>query len=207
VSDTNWAVNPIAPWHMWGTTQRMTLSAPNPTITVSSQLARVNYRRPEHWRFFFGARLIGGDTVPAGNTVTYQISIDIIIGVGRSQFDTQEKAAVFKFYPFTSFRWDVPGGQFPDGYKKWATSALSPPVDAPSDTTYPTRLPVDHFVAQDIQCQAVLQQTSGPQNAVIAEVTAYFSPNVHVRPDWFVEQDDPQAQRAAQFTGTETGGT
>lgn len=189
-------MDPISPWHMWGTSQRVQLvgelTAVSNQPAKNSQLARVNFRRPETWSFFLSASISA--TPAASVSSDLDVSFGIIIGVGRSNVYVPK---------FVSFHFVVPANAAvpPPPYEaqKWAMSATSPPFDDSSPTVLATGL---QFPAQDIQCYANSSYSGTGASGLIADVTlsAFFAPATHVRPDWFNEE-------GLQFLGGETGGT
>lgn len=185
---------PLAPWHMWGGTQRVDITpAAGVTTNASLQLAKVSYKRPETWSFFFGVSLLGqGDS---SDTLAIRVYIDIILGVGRSSFQAANQDLA-SFPQFARFGWNLVApynlGAIP---KKWTTVGSRVQLDDldATDTTRP-----EWLVAQDIQATARLGVTAETTEPTItAEVSAFFAPRSHVRPDWFREE----------FRGHETGGT
>lgn len=194
--------NPIAPWHMWGTSEtlRTVTTSGNPIVT-GHQLARVDYKRPENWRFLFGGRLLGGDAAVVGPTDVY-IAFDLIVGVGRSNFTTEEPfTTISNLRAFCVMHWIVdPGivpGQQPDNVKI-ATEVFATPLDDANPGVTFLRV-VDHIPAEAISARAKLITAGDPGLNIEAEATAFFAPNAHVRPDWFADEN--------QFRGMETGGT
>lgn len=194
---------PTPPWHLWGSSVQLTaaVTAGNAVGQASDQLAKVDYRRPETWSFWFGAKMINGNPI-LSTGVLVQVWIDVIVGVGRSQFDTRQPDAIgFGLFPgrsFCSFAWDIPlgpGTNILDQPAKYATSGGGVVLDD-RDTTIVPR--VEWIPAQSIQCNARLAITTvaNPQEVTV-EVSGYFAPRTHVRPDWFLET----------FGGQETGGT
>lgn len=185
--------NPLAPWHMWGTTKR--INAGN-AVNTSGQLSKINYHRPESWSFFFGARVVSAEAAAPG-TIEVLVSFDLIIGVGRSSFSTvppnSEVGIATGFAPFR-FGIAVPFLAPGFNYSKFRTKGLSSEIDDISPTSHP-RSEIDVIVAQDIQCFA--RARTFPTGTAVVEVSSYFAPRTHVRPDWFQEV----------FSGAETGGT
>jgi hypothetical protein len=59
--------------------------------------------------------------------------------------------------------------------------------------------PIEWLPAQDIQCYA--RASLGPVGTADIEVSAWFAPRSHVRPDWFRETDE------SRFRGGEVDGT
>jgi len=191
--------NPIAPWHMWGSSQSVQIPASAASgILGSTQLLRVNYKRPETWSFFFAARLSGAVVTAIPDDVTVEVAIDVIAGVGRSIFDTSGR--LLAGWPrFVSFFWDLPAPtNFSQIAPKWTTvgsRVLLNDTDA-TDTIRP-----EWIVAEQLQASArvIVISPGGTSPAFQADITGFVAPRTHVRPDWFAEQN--------MFRGNETGGT
>ena len=199
-------MNPAAPWTLWGKTETLEIKQTPPirTATQTSQLVKVNYKRPESWRFFLGAYLLTGDPVPAGPLSAVVVARYIVtVGVGRSSFATHPNdiGNNGSATAFGEFRWKIPPGATPGdsnqfGNVKWTTVVSTPPLD---DTApEPVRKDVDVIVSEDIQIQgeAFTLIFPAPTWKCTISMTAYVAPNVHVRPDWFVRM----------FKGGELGG-
>lgn len=195
-------VTPTTPWHMWGSSVILDGTRGTGITYVSNQVARINYKRPENWRFWFGARLVGGDPAAGPLPTAVIVVFNLILGVGRSAFDTRQ--AVLTSGNFTQFTWLVPVGSIPGSTQynvKYRTTVTTPPTDDNNLITSVTE--VDHFVAEDIQCEASMAIAVGaPGDRVVAEATAFFAPNVHVRPDWFRDKADATCFRGAEFGGS-----
>lgn len=189
----------LAPWHMWGTGQtvRPIISAlPSPENMLTQQLARVNYKRPESWGFFFSTQVVGAHTQAPGNTIRVAAYFDIIIGLGRSQTQIQQ----FVFQQMTG------NAAALQGVRKW-TMVTQAPVQS-DDAPTPFAPSIDHFVAEEIQCSArvfAYQNGGGTSvgGGVDVQVEAYFAPLSHIRPEWYTDDkgDGPR------FRGKEDGGT
>lgn len=189
-------LNPAAPWHMWGNQIELDVPGASPATVpevVSSQLLKVQYRRPETWSFWFAAQ-------PAELEVgapSMILLIDLIIGVGRTHMNTmdQRPSTVFTaadVQAFVKMRW-VGGAAITHPPVRWTTRGYALSMD---DTDATLAQPVDWFPAQDIQvyARAFNTQTGQPKRVT---VWGFVAPRTHVRPDWFVEA----------FRGGETGGT
>lgn len=182
------------PWHMWGTSKRVTVVS-NGSISTS-QLTKINYKRPDTWTFWIGARLLSG---PVDGVITQVVTVrvNIIVGVGRSSFSTKPPSAFSA--GFARFQIQVPPLVAPsDVPPKYTTSVLSPLMDD-SDAT--SAREIAHFPASDINVEANASYLSNVGDVIDLEVSAYFAPRTHVRPDWF------SPQPAARFRGGEVGGT
>jgi hypothetical protein len=204
---------PVSPWHMWGTTQRIHLALQGVTLVDNRQLVRINYRRPDSWRFLFSAKIIGGSTPVAPNDDLVDVRFNVFAGLGRSVFNSDQVNA--NDVAFAYFHFLVPVGTIPGQQPqntKYTTEVRAPRMIDPDDTT---RYPLTVLPAQDlqVQVQTIFYGSSGA--TLDLEVGAYFAPNVHVRPDWWQPahrpgpHGDPVAAsaQAVRFLGTETGGT
>lgn len=194
----------IPPWHMWGSTVELaTLGAIANVERASQQIARVSYKRPENWRFWIQARLVGGDAPAVGPEVV-RIRVDLAFGVGRSVARTHQPVVAGVIQTaFAFFEWLVPIGVLPQDVpnsNKYTTQVRTPELVDGDATTITL---CDHFPAENIQAEANLVVLKAEAIAVQTEVTVFFAPNVHVRPDWL----DPEAPAEAMFRGGETGGT
>jgi hypothetical protein len=163
----------LAPWHMWGTSETMALSGTAAEFK-GKQLVKINYARPENWRFFLAVQL---DT-PLAALDTLEIDFDLIIGVGRSNVQ------ILNFAVFTF------AGPVGSGTILWRTKDTSPEAN-------------ELVVAQDVQMSARMRGSFDPALTKIATATAFFAPNVHIRPEWFSSDPDD----VARFRGDENGGT
>lgn len=221
----------MSPWHMWGNTQTLTTPVEgvfNPRIRLqSNQLIKISYKRPETWHWWLACRLIDGPDavqVPAAS-ITLNVFWDLTIGLGRSMFQTADGSDQVTSRPaFDHFRfvWGPAAATFPRGARTWQTQAYAPQrfvdLNVPAAFLPPFQnnevpptgnlQPLNQIVAQDIQLDvraiAVVSPpgplTTGP--GVTFEVSAFFAPKVHVRPDWLRLDVPPEAQ----FTGEEIGG-
>lgn len=167
------------PWLMWGGTQQITLASTGSaggSVTRGGQLVRIAYKRPENWRFFFSSRITQVD--PAATDGSAIVSFDLTIGVGRSTITIPA---------FEQFQFN------------WAATPPGPPTQLTWSVSVngPTRIAgqaaqnvVDHIVSEDIQLAARIEwfTTQGSVAvplAITMEVTSYWAPEVHIRPEWF----------------------
>lgn len=209
----------LTPWHMWGNSIALQpfelLEVPEGTtssIEQSGQLIKVAYKRPESWHWLFHARFIsavdGGSLGPGLETLFVNLEFDIIIGHGRSQVELRA---------FERFRWKwkvVAGTTPPFPPSMWSTSAstpnlnfVQPNVEIPVEPEVVR--PIDQLVGEDIQCRCrAFMTATGPFPVFLPiaptqlEVSAFFAPKVHVRPDWMQVEVPPEAQ----FPGEEIRG-
>jgi len=179
-----WLRAPLPPWHLWGGTE--TIIAPFASVATRSagkQLAKVSYRRPESWHWFFAAKLIDGPTAVA-NSVS--IGFDVILGVGRA-------SVLIPAFVFLQFDWA--GAAVPRGATKFVTQAVGSDPVGGTGTSIISEIP-----AQDIQLSATVTNFFGPAAATV-EVSGFWAPKNHIRPDWYLD-----APGEAMFAGAETEG-
>ena len=194
--------NPLAPWHMWGGSVPINYTsgaAPVLNNTAqSAQLAKVNYKRPESWSFFFGATCAGPVNPSVTDSIFITLRVDLILGIGRTVFQTYGNLLGDGNDHFCIFTFAAPPlGAF--GPPKWTTTVPAPPMRDGLLPPLPTPQQIDRFCAQDIQAVASMNIDTLPANyALRTEITAFFAPMAHVRPDWFSEGE--------QFRGDEIGG-
>jgi len=172
----------LPPWHMWGVDQSVNIALTTPNLTVpTSQLAKVHYKHPTSWRFLFFCNVTHVTTVGATDTVT--AFFDLIVGVGRSQVNIPAFATLTG--PFGN-----------NGNGMLWTSATQPVGAATPGATLITPN-IDTVVAEDIQCSARVFFGGNVTDSLACIVGAFFAPEVHVRPDWFVHdfQGDEQQGR------------
>jgi hypothetical protein len=193
-ADRPWLRSALPPWHLWGNTQQVIVTAGTPTVPAtvqSGQLAKVSYKRPETWHWFFAARIISADDSGGAEIQQVTINWNLTLGLGRAA----QPIRVFDHFAFL-----------------WGPVAVAPGLTIYSNTTKgPLKFQldtgpnvIDNFVAQDIQCQAdIVYQSSTTVRTAIVEVSAFFAPQTHVRPDWYQDERVPEVQ----FGGSETGGT
>jgi hypothetical protein len=181
---------------MWGSSQILTLSQ---GVFQSRQLVKINYKRPETWSFFFGAKILTA-TAP-GPTLTLEVAFEVIAGVGRTLFNTTPPggglATSGRGFAFFLFTLPIPFVQT-QGTSKYTTVGRGPA----QDDTLPLVVPsIEWIPAQDIQVMAGARSTPSVNVTATIEVTSFFAPRSHVRPDWFGEEP------VAQFLGGERNGT
>lgn len=168
----------------------------------TTQLARVNYARPETWSFLFAGEIIKCPTPNAGNLLVI-VEFDVIAGLGRSQVKLGSSTNG-QNQGFCRFVWKVGvTGPANPMQLKWTSTVVTPPLDEGLAT--PNQERVSYFPAQDIQCSAVVNVTTSAGVAADKDTKlilhAYFAPRSHVRPEWFLENP------IDQFRGDEQGGT
>jgi len=178
----------IAPWHMWGGLQSFKASTLTPAFqfTTEQQLVRVEYHRPESWRFLFFARILRNVN---HNPSILQVDFQVIPGVGRASVNLK---------PFERFKFLLPIGTS-GAVEKFSTSVNGPVRDdtLPVPPTVPQPNVIDSFVAQDVQVSFTASIVlTVPGDECDAEVGCLLAPWHHARPDWQLHK----------FTGEELGG-
>lgn len=205
------------PWHMWGNSELVTASDTLVANTpgTSKQLCKISYARPETWHWVFAAKLVNAPDTIAGEAHTVSVSFDLIVGIGRSQI-------IIPSFEFFRWNWgDIANPRTaPIAFMKWSTQALGrvridpntlPP--GPADPWAATGAGIEarstsnvitEIVAQDIQLQAVV--TCGTLSTITAtvEVSAQFSPKTHLRPEWYLDQNEVPME--SKYPGSELGG-
>ena len=178
------------PWHMWGTkkTVEITQDASLQVARQSEQLVRINYKRPETWRWLFAAKLIS-KTAPGD--ITLFVNWNLTFGVGRSS--TQFPA--FEQYLFSTAA--IPINANDTIFSSTVSGRLR--LQGVPAASQPATNVIETIAAQDIQLQTdfvFASATAGEQ--CVVEVSAYFAPNTHIRPDWML--------KSGSFLGEELGG-
>lgn len=177
-----------SPWLMWGNTLTVTtqpgIAIANPD-RQTTQLVKVAYKRPETWNFLFSCRVISADPVVA---TTAFVDFNVQTGLGRTvaNIATQRTSVAqpgFERYVF----FGAPLLPTAANAFKWSTSVSGPVRD---DTVVPpaTNAPniTNHIVGQDIQINVSIGYVAvGATAPLVLEVSAFLSPEVHIRPEWF----------------------
>lgn len=172
----------LPPWHMWGTTKVITLEATAPALaggiwtSQTEQLVRIDYKRPENWRFFLIATVLAA---PAGLRSVANFILQG--GVGRSFYNLTSRPNIVGW---NSFIFDTPS----DGKQKWCTSIRTPLRNDLDATSFSES---DLIVGDNINVGCNISTANANVGDVITlEVGAFMAPNVHIRPDWFLDQFD-----------------
>lgn len=188
----------MVPWLLWGDKETVKVStAPGSFQTARPfQLSKIQYGRPDTWKFFLGAQVVKPPAPNLATQVLVDIDFDIMIGVGRSRFDTNYERTT-NFQHFVTFSYVYAGGASPrDLGPRYATEVLAPPIS----TAVPgVRQLIREFPAESIQCSGQVRVTTFEVVDIAVEMTAFFSPQTHIRPDWYQVDGTP-------FAGGETGG-
>lgn len=162
---------------MWGNSQPIEFQAigtgteGDTEIPAATQFLRIDYGRPETWRFLFFAQIT--NWAVQSEIATLDVFFDLTPGLGRAQSTIQG----FEHYVFAA----PAVGQI-----LWSTS-VNGPVRDPAAVDQTNR--IELIPAQSITLGARL--VVGALNAndlVQVIVSAYFSPNTHVRPEWYSGQ-------------------
>src|SRR3989304_633227 len=168
----------IPTWDLWGDSKIIECPYTGifATTTVTGQLNKISYGRPETWNFFFYAK--GFETILAvvPSIVSQELKLDwnLTIGIGRSSTTIPG----FEKYVFSG----VPGSLL-TGQVIYSSMVIAPPRTAggldPNQIT--------EFVAQDIQMNVNGVYSFGATHGDLAkvEIAGYFAPMSHIRPEWF----------------------
>lgn len=219
-----WLRGGSPPWHLWGNSQQVTTLVELPAGVTGrpqnpgvGQLVKVSYKRPTAWNWVLSSRLISGPgNGSLASNVIVTVDFELIVGVGRS-FISMAPQLIFASSqnfspPFERHRFTYGSNACPVNAQIWSTKTTSPSRTFAVDTVGPAPIldaptEIDTIIAQDIQLIArVFATAEAPNTAIgqpiVVEVSAQFSPVVHVRPDWFINKGPPELR----FSGDETGG-
>lgn len=194
----------IAPWHMWGSYAIVQVPHPSSSATQfvqSQQLARLNYGRPDSWKFLLAARLLEAPDGVDDNNVDVIVDFDLIVGIGRTSVTLGGRPGEPGFARIV-FHYSGPASA-QVGVLKWTTQTQTPDLD--NRTSPGVVLPLIEFPAQDIQCstRVTTQSASAQDVRTVVEVHSYFAPSTHLRPEWYTTVKGDEHR----FRGGENGGT
>lgn len=202
-----WVRGGSPPWHMCGNSIQLRIDSagldPDRPAAIIQQLNKIEYKRPETWSFWFGARLIGATPIPSAAFI--KLVFDVYHGTGRSVFQTGPQPVPvdpFNTLGFATFLWSLNLNAVPDLAPKKYTSQVDSPLLDDRDATSIRR--IEWIPAQDIQVNVrmiVLPILLPTPFVYEAEAYGAWAPRSHVRPDWFTDGSDEFA-----FRGDETGG-
>lgn len=186
----------IVPWHLWGETKTVAVQSSGGLVSFNSdQFARISYSRPDTWSFVLAAKLVDqGGQLQEGTVLS--VHYDITIGVGRSSITIPD------WHVFT-FNYGNIAKTLLVGQLLWTNTVANRVssqgiVGPPESVNYAATSWIDTFVSQDIQLQVrVGLDSAGEATTAVVDCSAYFSPRVHIRPEWHIKR----------FPGNEQGGT
>jgi hypothetical protein len=169
---------------MWGSDQQFQDLTPG--VSLSKQVGRVDYGRPETWTFLLSLKVTNGNA-PAPVAGTVDCAFDLFLGSGRSTIEVRN---------FVAFQVNIPNlTNAAVGPLLWATTAQSP------QRTFPpagNEFTIANFPAQSINAQArVLFTCVDPLATVSLVASGFFAPRTHIRPEWF---------KGGEFKGGENDG-
>lgn len=192
------------PWQTWGNTQLQELQAnafTNPNIFEKQiTLARVQYNRPETWRFLLSGRIVGGGAPTVGaQQANLAVWFELFTGIGRSAI----KLPFWVTLP--GWVWNG-GAAVPINVVEWTNQAPTSDVATSLTGGVVTTSQVfsDEIVGQDMTLVAHANYVTDVPGAppLVVEVSGHFAPNVHIRPDWMRTDGSP----SEQFSGGELKG-
>jgi hypothetical protein len=161
------------------------------TARTTRQLVRVDYRRPETWRFLLYARLLSTSAEPGDlqNALVF-VTFAVSLGLGRS---------MSRLPQFQLFQWGWSNSSnspfFLTNFEADAQAARNPILcdfaygaplidDRRSGGSVSEPKEIRHVVAESINVAATVNLASDFSHQMQIEVGAYFSPQTHVRPEW-----------------------
>jgi hypothetical protein len=169
----------IPPWHMWGDSKQV-----GPIVGVGTgtgvpidtqQIVRINYHRPETWRWLWEVTVNGGNIQNVeGGGGTLAVVLQVTTGLGRTKMTV----------PLGRFVFQIPIGPIGVPRQKFTNNVNGPVPDDNAIAPPPTPNVIDNFVGQDIQVQVLSQFFGTAGDTVNFETTALFAPNAHIRPEW-----------------------
>lgn len=193
----------ISPWRMWGSSERLSarlslLAGPGGHWTVAGtaerQLTAIHYARPETWSFFLAATLLDCTPQPPAGVGRPVVTahFDVTIGVGRSQIVLVD---FVKFQLVSDF---APGANsFPVPLTFYTTRAAAGPASYDATATPPLAfgLPIEEVCSEEINVlgRVTIEIPPTTDNNAPLEASmllhSYWAPRVHVRPEWFGNED------------------
>jgi len=177
------------PWHLWGNSQQLVVPADlftNPDQHEQQfTLIRVEYGRPDSWRFQLSASIIDAPQTGPSEQANLLVYFELFAGVARSNMH------IPFWVQFEAWDWNL-GATVPRGDVKWATSAPSGLFQTWFDNQSPqvvTTAPVlsDIIVADHITIVAHAIFTTDIPNAgpATVEINGQVAPQTHIRPEWY----------------------
>jgi hypothetical protein len=204
------------PWHVWGGSQvvrTVTLGTGDAPVQQTVQLCKISYKRPETWNFLFVAKILSGTRMDSvAESFLMHVRFDVMTGLGRSAaqlFNRADGASGSGFFVFQQPGFENyefgPGWPAPGPVVRHTIFSTS--VYGPNRTTDPATENrrdnlITELVGQDIQVNALVTNLSNYAGTFEVEVSAFFAPKVHVRPEWL----HPTAPLEQQYPGDEIGG-
>lgn len=202
----------VPPWHLWGNLEQVTTIVRGSGVVFGNeqQLCKVGYGRPDTWHWFFSARLISGPDNTPGFFTRVRVDFDVTIGSGRGAtpiypLPTGVLALGFEHY---DFQWGPVTPAFPSGAFIYSTDAVAPGRSFQGDGPAVTGTLITQLPAEAIQVKTRVFATTIDLNVaalgqpVVVEVSSYWAPKSHVRPDWYQIGKSPHTQ----FPGHEVPG-
>lgn len=183
----------LPPWHMWGTTELITVPiAGAAQVRLTQQVSRVSYKRPETWHFLFTQRIVSGESPPI-LSYGWSTRFNVTVGLGRAS------VTLPSFYVYSDLI--VSPATLPVGQVLWSTVGIRPSRGGADPGGE-----VNELVGQDIQVSVDVALTSAvfPLAPLVLEVGSFWAPKNHIRPDWFNNFDG--VVPAQVFGGGETEG-
>jgi len=190
------------PWHLWGGSETVELfinpASPATEFPVQTvQLARVSYKRPDTFNCLLVAKMLSGPFAGAGDGFAVNVVFDLILGLGRAN-------VILPAFQTLSWIWNTIADA-PVNSPLYATTgrAVQAQTNVGGVVTRDREDPAQELVAQDIQCSARAQGGGNITGTVRLELSSFFAPVAHVRPDWYQDGETPIE---AVFPGAEVGG-
>lgn len=166
-----------APWMLWGQSTAFPVlgGIPGAIPRNVAQLAQVRYGRPDSWRFLLRAKVV--QVNGSAGAANFILNWNLTLGLGRG---------VITIPAFCTMTW-TPAEFVTNGSDKYATSSEIISTRAP-DGTGPFLF--NEFPAESIQLDVDASFDAANTVALGSnlEISAFFAPVTHIRPEWQVHQ-------------------
>lgn len=174
----------LPPWHTWGVDETLNFTTLTGLNLITRQLTRIDYKRPDSWRFLVFLKTLESDQANPNWSVT--AAFQLMIGIGRSN------VVIPNWIVLTT-------GLQAVGAQPQLLTSTAPTVGLVTPGAGGTALQAfsDVIVGQQINvsCNATANAAAG---TLAIQVGAYFAPASHIRPDWY--------ERVPVFAGEEIDG-
>lgn len=165
-----------SPWLLWGDSVQFSMVAPpggtegTTFFPPPGQIIRIDYGRPETWTFLFLCQVNTWNVQAEG--VGVSIFVDVTPGLGRVQ------NTLFGFQRFDFAPPIKPGQQL------WSSTAVGPVRNA-DDTLGANVIRTLTFESLTVGARASVNSSLNAGDQIQLELSCYWSPNSHIRPEWF----------------------
>jgi hypothetical protein len=160
------------PWLMWGSGQ--TVAVAGNDVPTGGQLCQIDYRRPETWHFLIYGVITRAANIDPGTFLN--VDIALTIGLGRTTIPIPN---------FARLTWGAGPVTLQPNVVRACTSVEFPKENA-------SRLSnnvVEQVTFQNLQATFTAAFVEGgPTAAAEMQLTMFWAPKSHVRPEWFTSE-------------------